>query len=169
MSWADEHTRTMVEWAGRARRAQAAVDMVIHDHLTRQGIPVKSRFEKYGRYDDAPDQIGCPRAQTDMTPCVARDGSLATGTDRPTCVGCDVHPAVLLQELVRAVTEPLPTGAEAQTIFAWKLRDMAALAEDRDEVGLGADQRTDWVRNLTAAANLIESQAARVIELEQAG
>ena len=71
----------------------------------------------YGRYDDDPEHIGCPRAKTDMTPCVARDGLLATFTkytlsagnateSNEACVGCGAYPADLLQELVREVTKP---------------------------------------------------------------
>ena len=59
----------------------------------------------YGRYDDDPEQIGCPRAKTDMTPCVARDGHLAQLNDG-SCAGCRENPADLLTELVRAATRP---------------------------------------------------------------
>lgn len=61
------------------------------------------RIEGYGRYDDDPSHIGCPRARTDMTPCVARDGIAACG-DNYRCIGCQRHPAELLTELVRTVT-----------------------------------------------------------------
>ena len=44
----------------------------------------------YGRYDDASEYVGCPRAASDMTPCVARDGDSATG-DSGECVGCGAH------------------------------------------------------------------------------
>lgn len=60
----------------------------------------------YGRYDDAPEHVGCPRAKSDMTPCAARDGSVATYDDGD-CVGCEENPADLLRDLVREVTEPL--------------------------------------------------------------
>jgi hypothetical protein len=68
----------------------------------------------YGRYDDEPDHVGCPRAKSDMTPCVARDGSLTTFlkhnlTAKETteaCIGCGESPAELLKALVRAATEP---------------------------------------------------------------
>ena len=60
----------------------------------------------YGRYDDDPQHIGCPRARTDMTPCAARDGQTAT-TEDGVCVGCTSHTADLLRDLVRAVTEPM--------------------------------------------------------------
>lgn len=59
----------------------------------------------YGRYNDDPTYIGCPRARSDMTPCAARDGKNAT--DNGFCVGCTLHSANLLQDLVREVTEPL--------------------------------------------------------------
>jgi hypothetical protein len=59
----------------------------------------------YGRYDDDPDHIGCPYAQSDMTPCVARDGALAQADDG-VCVGCGHKPANLLRDLVREVTAP---------------------------------------------------------------
>jgi hypothetical protein len=58
----------------------------------------------YGRYNDDPEHVGCPRAKSDMTPCVARDGHLATADDG-VCVGCGEHPADLLTALVREVTE----------------------------------------------------------------
>jgi hypothetical protein len=61
------------------------------------------RIEGYGRYDDDPQHVGCPRAATDMTPCVARDGIPACD-DEGLCVGCTRHPAELLTELVRSVT-----------------------------------------------------------------
>jgi hypothetical protein len=59
--------------------------------------------EGYGRYKDDPNHVGCPRAKTDMTPCVARDGHLAAD-DTGLCVGCAAHPANLLTNLVKAVT-----------------------------------------------------------------
>lgn len=58
----------------------------------------------YGRYGDDPNHVRCPRAKTDMTPCVARDGHTATD-DSGECVGCGEHPADLLTALVRIVTE----------------------------------------------------------------
>jgi hypothetical protein len=67
----------------------------------------RGKYGGYGRYNDDPDHIGCPRAQSDMTPCVARDGQLAVGStaaDEPVCVGCGKNPADLLRDLVREVT-----------------------------------------------------------------
>jgi hypothetical protein len=55
----------------------------------------------YGRYDDDPDHIGCPRAVSDMTPCIARDGRSAL-TDDLCCAGCRCSPHELLAELDRA-------------------------------------------------------------------
>lgn len=59
----------------------------------------------YGRYNDDPECIGCPRAKSYMTPCVARDGKLAC-LDTGECVGCEKHPANLLKELVTELTKP---------------------------------------------------------------
>lgn len=57
----------------------------------------------YGRYNDAPDHVGCPRAQSDMTPCIARDGALALAGRTPAvngvCVGCGAGPRALLHEV----------------------------------------------------------------------
>ena len=57
----------------------------------------------YGRYNDSPEYVGCPRAKSDMTPCIARDGSTAlSGGDRglvAKCVGCGVAPSVALADL----------------------------------------------------------------------
>ena len=55
----------------------------------------------YGRYDDDPSHVGCPRAQSDMTPCIARDGHTALH-DKLGCVYCDAKPGVLLNELASA-------------------------------------------------------------------
>jgi hypothetical protein len=65
---------------------------------------VPNKVEGYGRYQDDPNHIGCPRAKSDMTPCVARDGKLAAD-DWGYCVGCMSHPADLLTELVKVVTQ----------------------------------------------------------------
>jgi hypothetical protein len=59
----------------------------------------------YGRYQDDPTHVGCPRAKSGSTPCVARDGQLAC-TDNGLCVGCAHTPAELLRSLVYEVTEP---------------------------------------------------------------
>ena len=66
----------------------------------------------YGRYPDG--HVGCPRAKTDMTPCVARDGCSAAANDG-TCVYCEEHPADLLAELVRAVTADLAPPSDNAT------------------------------------------------------
>jgi hypothetical protein len=60
----------------------------------------------YGRYDDDPEHVGCPRAKTDMTPCVARNGDWACADDG-VCVGCGAKPADLLRDLVREATADL--------------------------------------------------------------
>ena len=52
----------------------------------------------YGRYRDDPEHVGCPRARTDMTPCIARDGASALD-DSGECVGCGAQPETLLIEI----------------------------------------------------------------------
>jgi hypothetical protein len=51
------------------------------------------------------DEIDCPRARSFMTPCIARDGTLALagdGQDDPyDCVGCGAKPRPLLLELAQ--------------------------------------------------------------------
>jgi hypothetical protein len=42
--------------------------------------------------------IDCPRAKTDMTPCIARDGKNALADD-DMCVGCYVKPKAALRDL----------------------------------------------------------------------
>jgi len=65
----------------------------------------------YGRYDDG--YLGCPRAKSDMTPCVARDGGLAADSgDPPVCVGCGRSPYELLVEAAAALAD-LPAEPEA--------------------------------------------------------
>lgn len=62
----------------------------------------QDKIAGYGRYKDDPEYVGCPRARTDMTPCVARDGELALDDARspdPACVGCGQDPRALLLEL----------------------------------------------------------------------
>jgi hypothetical protein len=61
----------------------------------------------YGRYDDDPKHVGCPRAKSDMTPCIARDGHLALAGDPPSdCAGCGQEPGVLLTELAAVYGVP---------------------------------------------------------------
>lgn len=65
------------------------------------GAPQPSEGSSAGR-----NEIDCPRAKTWMTPCIARDGSLALygpdpndSTQRRGCVGCDADPRQLLLDL----------------------------------------------------------------------
>lgn len=61
----------------------------------------------YGRYNDDPDQVGCPRARSDMTPCIARDGKLALSSGMlAVCAGCAQTPASLITELAAACRQP---------------------------------------------------------------
>ena len=67
----------------------------------------------YGRYNDAPDHVGCPRAKSDMTPCVARDGQHAVADDGK-CVGCGFFPADLLKETVWVLSDAAPVKVVGQ-------------------------------------------------------
>jgi hypothetical protein len=58
----------------------------------------------YGRYKNDLNHVACPRARSDMTPCVARDGHTAVADDG-VCVGCGANPADLLKELVWEATK----------------------------------------------------------------
>lgn len=46
-----------------------------------------------------PGDLQCPRERSPMTPCVARDGSLAVADDG-VCVGCGEDPVHLLADEV---------------------------------------------------------------------
>lgn len=72
---------------------------------------MKGPFGNYGRYDDAPGVVGCPRAKSDMTPCAARDGACAC-CENGECVGCGKSAAELLKALVFEMTAP--QGAEEE-------------------------------------------------------
>lgn len=65
----------------------------------------------YGRYDDAPGIIGCPRTESDMTPCVARDGHLAatpTESGSEICVGCEQVVSDLFRDVVAVISKIPP-------------------------------------------------------------
>lgn len=66
----------------------------------------------YGRYDDSPGDVGCPRARSPRSRCVARDGreSLmyrAAADPDPLCRGC----AHDLQGLVQELADEYPPAA----------------------------------------------------------
>jgi hypothetical protein len=65
----------------------------------------------YGRYEDDPDHVGCPRASSDMTPCVARDGSCACDSDG-LCVGCGAHPGDLLEAAALKLSSVTPGAGQ---------------------------------------------------------
>lgn len=49
--------------------------------------------------------IDCPRAKSDMTPCIARDGHLAlSDPPKAVCVGCGATPRDLLVDLAERYT-----------------------------------------------------------------
>jgi hypothetical protein len=54
--------------------------------------------------------IVCPRAKTDMTPCVARDGKLAICEihhEATYCVGCERNVAELFRDLVKKYVDAI--------------------------------------------------------------
>lgn len=83
----------------------------------------------YGRYDDAPDHVGCPWARSSESPCVARDGRTAlAGPGETVCVGCGNDPAFLAEDLAEeypAARELLTAGDpyEAADKFALTVRE----------------------------------------------
>jgi hypothetical protein len=89
----------------------------------------------YGRYNDDPAYVGCPRAKSGMSPCIARDGHLALCGDPPAdCVGCGQQPGALLAELGGA-WEPARRRLQAAGGFA--------------SPGEGADRLAELVRIAT--------------------
>ena len=77
----------------------------------------------YGRYNDDLEHVGCPRAKSDMTPCIARDGSVALADDRR-CVGCNADPLTLLKDLRHEVTGKSASPVTIPDHAADKLRDL---------------------------------------------
>ena len=80
----------------------------------------------YGRYKDDPGHVGCPRARSDMTPCIARDGHTALADDNR-CVGCNLQPHGLDGLLFALRNEVTGKSASPVTIprhAADKLRDL---------------------------------------------
>lgn len=78
----------------------------------------------YGRYKDDPRFVGCPRARSDMTPCIARDGAIALD-DLGSCVGCGRQPhglGGLLQDLRHEVTGDSPAPVTLPDHAANKLK-----------------------------------------------
>lgn len=57
------------------------------------------------------DKLDCPRAKSEMTPCVARDGHLTVAGPPWVCVGCGMSITVLLnKELQRHTKEDTEYG-----------------------------------------------------------
>jgi len=48
------------------------------------------------------EDLACPREKSDMTPCIARDGSLALTKNK--CVGCGITLNQLQEDEMRKVT-----------------------------------------------------------------
>lgn len=51
---------------------------------------------------ERPSQVVCPREQSFMTPCIARDGHTALADDG-VCVGCGADPGPLLIEIAEKI------------------------------------------------------------------
>jgi hypothetical protein len=75
----------------------------------------------YGRYKDDPGYVGCPRAKSDMTPCIARDGHLAMYDDGQ-CVGCGVSGWDALVKLKRAQGLTPPSASQSHEHVADQLK-----------------------------------------------
>lgn len=91
----------------------------------------------YGRYDSDPQWVGCPRARSDMTPCIARDGHLALADDY-LCVGCGERAEGLdglLQALRHEVTGKSPAPVTIAGHAADKLRDLVRQVTEPTEKG----------------------------------
>lgn len=77
--------------------------------------------------------IDCPRAKSDMTPCVARDGKIACA-DNGVCVGCGEHPADLLSDLVPKYVELLSPSNAAPASPATQAERESILSEVEQHV-----------------------------------
>lgn len=69
----------------------------------------------YGRYDSDPGWVGCPRAKSSESPCIARDGKVALADDGA-CVMCNTRPGFLLKQLrtegcIKEISPPQPSLA----------------------------------------------------------
>lgn len=93
----------------------------------------------YGRYNDDPDHVGCPRAKTDMTPCIARDGHTALAAmDDPqgeTCIGCGADPWTLVVEITSATKQKPGRRGEGAAIPRHADR-LARLVREATEPGV---------------------------------
>lgn len=89
----------------------------------------------YGRYDDDAGYVGCPRAKSDMSPCIARDGHLALAgspeSGRRDCVGCGRTPASLLTELAQVYPPAAHTeGSPDPEMVADRLTELVRAATE---------------------------------------
>ena len=78
----------------------------------------------YGRYDDDPEWVGCPRAKSRADPCIARDGRIGLAAADRSCMGCGEAPRPLLAESAALPkrTGPLTPRPPAET--GDRLRDL---------------------------------------------
>jgi hypothetical protein len=81
----------------------------------------------YGRYDDDPQIVGCPRAKSDMSPCLARDGRIAlwdSTEQHSQCVGCSADPFDLMVELKREAKLTAPSASQRAAHHADQLQKL---------------------------------------------
>jgi hypothetical protein len=71
------------------------------------------------------DYIFCPRAQSSMTPCIARDGRLALA-DSNVCVGCAEKPSELISDLAERYEPARVRGSNQPKAAADRFRDLVA-------------------------------------------
>jgi hypothetical protein len=81
----------------------------------------------YGRYGDDPEHVGCPRAKSDMTPCIARDGRLALCNEGE-CVGCGTAAWDALTAIKRAQKLSPSSASQSAEHFADQLRKIVRRA-----------------------------------------
>lgn len=124
----------------------------------------------YGRYLTDPGHVGCPRAASDMSPCIARDGATALADDG-LCVGCRRAPDTLVRELA---TEYPPAGdvptigrrspgrmadALARHVRQATARDRPAPTDDEMESAI----RDGWYRIAAAVGHTMAAPPPRTI------
>jgi hypothetical protein len=92
----------------------------------------------YGRYNDDPGHVGCPRAKSDMTPCIARDGHLALASmdsaGGETCIGCVADPWTLIVEITFA-TKQKPGRRGGMAAIPGHADRLARLVREATELG----------------------------------
>jgi hypothetical protein len=117
----------------------------------------------YGRYDEDPQTVGCPWAKTDMTPCLARDGSitLSSGQHR-VCVGCGNAPDFLIADLAQEYEPARNYVSRDPERDADAFRDMVRRATDPLADATVAQLPEDRREQLYAELADVEHRAAEL-------